>query len=278
MKEKAKQLLKQIGWYHPLQSLYRNTRLQLTNLRYRILYRKYSGSGFTCNFCGASYSQFVPEYPSNDIAPVIYGQKVIAGFGEHVYCPRCLSKNRDRLVKVVLDHYLDSNHKRVLHFSPEKQLFANLSRRSMVTTVDIEPGFYKSIDKSITFADATQLQFADNSFDIIIANHILEHIPDDRKAMREIYRVLQQQGVAILQAPWSQSLPATIEEPTIADPIQQARLFGQRDHVRIYTLDDYVERLTAAGFAVRVISAVELTTYSHHAIQAGEPVVLGYKI
>ena len=230
-----------------------------------------------CNFCGAVYQQFVPEYPGADIEQAINGNKVIAGFGENVYCPNCLSKNRERLVKDVIDHYINCSNKDVLHFSPEKHLYKYLKTRARVTTIDIEPGFYKTIDPSILQGDATRLKFADNSFDILIANHILEHIPDDMTAMKEMFRVLRIGGVAVLQAPWSQTLPATIEDRSIAEPEKQARIFGQKDHVRIYTLKDYVNRLANAGFTIKVVSADELTAFSLHAIQKDEPAVLGYK-
>lgn len=277
MKENFKVALKKIGLYHPLQSSYRNFLSFLTRLKYRVAYRKYEGSGFVCNFCGAVYQQFVPEYPSADIAQAINDNKVIAGFGENVYCPNCLSKNRERLVKEIIDLYIGSSNKDILHFSPEKHLYKHLKTRARITTIDIEPGFYKTIDPSILQGDATRLQFADNSFDILIANHILEHIPDDITAMKEMLRVLRNGGVAVLQAPWSQTLPTTIEDRLIADPEKQARLYGQKDHVRIYTLKDYVSRLTAVGFTVKVIDSTELTAFSLHAIQEGEPVVLGYK-
>ncbi|MET0462393.1 MAG: methyltransferase domain-containing protein [Chitinophagaceae bacterium] len=244
---------------------------------YKTTYRKYKGIGFTCNFCNAQYSKFVPEYPSADIADAIYSNNVIAGYGENVYCPSCMSKNRDRLVKDLLDNYVEFKAKKILHFSPEKALFNYLSPSANVTTIDIFPGFYHSIDRKIIYGDATNLDFPDGTFDIIIANHILEHIPDDRQAMKEIYRTLRTGGVAILQCPWSESLPTTIEDPAIKNPAKQAALYGQADHVRIYAFHDYTDRLKQAGFIVKVISAEELAKFREHAIQTGEPAVLAYK-
>jgi predicted SAM-dependent methyltransferase len=202
---------------------------------------------------------------------------VIAGYGENVFCPNCLSKNRERLLKDVIDHFLDIRNKKILHFSPEKHLYRYLKNHANVLTIDIEPGFYKTIDPSIVYGDATSLQFEDQSFDIVLANHILEHIPEDMKAMKEIFRVLRNDGVAILQVPWSETLPATIEDPYIADPEKQARLYGQKDHVRIYNLTDYVARLCAAGFNTKVIPSESLQKFKIHAIQEKESVVLGYK-
>lgn len=277
MRENIKSLLKKIGVYHPLQSSYRSSLSAFRRIKFQIGYRKYKGTGFVCNYCGAVYSRFVPEYPDKDIREAIEGNAVIAGFGENVFCPNCLSKNRERLVKHVMESYIDFTGKKILHFSPEKNLHKHLSAHAHVTTIDLEPGFYKAIDSTIIQGDATRLQFADNSFDVVVANHILEHIPDDVKAMSEILRVLKKDGVAVLQVPLSTTLQTTIEDVTINDPKKQAALYGQKDHVRIYTLEDYTHRLRTAGFIVRVITPEELAKFRIHAIQENEPVVLGYK-
>jgi len=277
MKEQIKTFLKRLGLYHLLQSNYRATLELLTRSKNKLAYNKYKGSGFTCNYCGAVYQRFVPHYPAADIAESINSNKVIAGYGENVFCPNCMSKSRERLIKVAIDNFLDVENKELLHFSPEKKVYNYLKNKARVTTADISPAFYKNIDPSIRFADATKLDFADNSFDIIIANHILEHIPDDMKAMKEMFRVLKDNGVAILQVPWSQSLTTTIEDPLIDDPVKQAKLYGQKDHVRIYTLDSYTTRLGKAGFKVKVIPYSALMQFSMHALQENEPLVLGYK-
>ena len=95
--------------------------------------------------------------------------------------------------------------------------------------------------------------------------------------MKEILRVLKPGGVAILQVPYSETLPHTIEEPFIADPAQQAACFGQRDHVRIYALNDYTARLKKSGFRVQLLTPEILTPFRIHAIQEQETVILGHK-
>ena len=277
MKEQLKTFLKKLGLYHQLQSNYRRALSSFNRLQNKWAYDKYKGSGFICNFCEATYQKFVPHYPGPDIAEAINSNKVIAGYGENVICPNCMSKSRERLVKVALDNFVNVENKEVLHFSPEKKVYRHIKNKARVTTVDIEPAFYKTVDPSIQFADATKLDFADSRFDIIIANHILEHIPDDIKAMKEMFRVLNENGVAILQVPWSQSLSTTIEDPGINNPAKQCRLYGQKDHVRIYTLDNYTTRLMSAGFRVKVITPTELIPFQKHALQLNEPLVLGYK-
>jgi ubiquinone/menaquinone biosynthesis C-methylase UbiE len=139
------------------------------------------------------------------------------------------------------------------------------------------PGFYKNIDRSIQLADATHLRYKDESFDVLIANHVLEHIPEDTTAMKEFNRVLKKGGVAILQVPYSEKLMSTIEDPLINDPDMQERLYGQRDHVRIYALSDYLLRLQSAGFETKVLSADFLQQFERFAIQAKECFIMGYR-
>lgn len=132
------------------------------------------------------------------------------------------------------------------------------------------PGFYSAVDKDTQYADLTKLPFGDQYFDMVIGNHIMEHVPDDRKAMKEIYRILQPGGSAILQIPFSNTGSSTIEEPGMTDPKQQSALFGQKDHVRIYSLKDYLERLREAGFSVEYLSDESLSTLHQYATQPGE--------
>ena len=146
-----------------------------------------------------------------------------------------------------------------------------------VTTADITPGFYKNIDRSIRQADATKLPFSDETFDVVIANHILEHIPEDIKALKEFNRVLKKDGFAILQVPYSEKLKTTIEDPFIDNPELQERLYGQKDHVRIYALENYLERLRIANFHNNVLTGDLLKQFAVYAIQDKECVILGYK-
>ena len=98
--------------------------------------------------------------------------------------------------------------------------------------------------------DVTDIQCEDNTFDVILTNHVLEHVPDDRKAMRELHRVLKPGGFAILQSPLNKKFEKTYEDPSITDPKERRKAFGQEDHVRVYGRD-YKERLEEAGFFVR---------------------------
>lgn len=247
MKERIKKILIVFGIYHPLQSFYRSAISTIQNTLYRSRYAKYKGRGFTCNACGSSYEKFVDDHPQEQNRYAITKYHVIAGYGENIICPNCMSTARERLVLAILRE-IDLENKKVLHFSPEKPIHAFLKKHALVTTADLLPGFYRPIDGNIRKADATRLDFDDDHFDVVIANHIMEHIPDDKAAIREIYRVLKPGGRAVLQE----------------------KLYGQKDHVRIYALPDYVDRLGCAGFEVMKIAYSQLRHFYKYAIQDNE--------
>jgi SAM-dependent methyltransferase len=212
----------------------------------------------------------VPDYPTAENANALKVNAVVAGYCENILCPACLSTARERLIIGLLNNQFKITGKKILHFSPEKNIYRFIKTSNEVITVDIQPLFYKNIDSNIKNEDATHLTYADNSFDLVIGNHIMEHIPNDIKAMAEIYRVLKPGGRAILQVPYSTILSATIEEPEINDPQKQAALFGQKDHVRIYQLQNYINRLQSCGFTVALIEYKDLAAFYKNAIQENE--------
>jgi SAM-dependent methyltransferase len=269
MKETAKNILKLLHIYHPLQAFYRNAVFNYRRSANRKKFKKYEGSGFTCNICNARYSIFVPDYPAEENRQATEKNNVVAGYGENIFCPNCMSTARERLVILKIAE-LDWKKKKILHLSPEKNVYHFIKAAAEVTTADLLPGFYKTIDGMVQKQDATHFSFVNDYFDIIIANHILEHIPDDKKAMKEIYRVLKPGGKAILQVPYTESMNETLEIPGINDAAKQSRLFGQKDHVRIYSLSNYIFRLAQTGFTVNVIPYGDLKKYYPFAIQERE--------
>ncbi len=101
-------------------------------------------------------------------------------------------------------------------------------------------------------ADICDLPFSEDEFDFIICNHVLEHIPDDTKALQELYRVLKPGGTAILQVPYKADRKTTFEDDSITDRKERTRIFGQYDHVRVYGMD-YFEKLKSVGFKVEAV-------------------------
>lgn len=125
------------------------------------------------------------------------------------------------------------------------------------------------------FADLTRLPVSDGSIDFLVALHVLEHVPDDARAMREIARVLGPAGLALVQVPWRRTMPATIEDPDAPPEVRAAR-FGQADHVRFYGAD-FEDRLTAAGLKPQRIEPPEeltLPEMDRYNINSHEPIWL----
>ncbi len=215
----------------------------------RIANLLYSEKEFECPFCGRQFNSFMP---GGLPIPVLKKKQVVGGgYRLHYRCPFCYSIDRERLVYLYLKNKTDifKIKVRLLHVAPEARLHQILS---------IQPNIsYFSVDILSKLANAksdiTHMPFNENSFDIIICNHVLEHIQDDRKAMHELYRILNPKGWAILQVPISNLLETTYEDPAIKKLEEREKKFGQRDHMRIYG-KDYGDRLRDSGFKVDVIN------------------------
>jgi SAM-dependent methyltransferase len=107
---------------------------------------------------------------------------------------------------------------------------------------------YYPVSSTIRKLDLLDIDYPDRYFDIVICNHILEHIPDDLAAMKEIFRVIESQGTAILLVPIGAKLNETYEDATKVTAKERAQAFGQYNHVRIYAEGDYLDRLRSVGF------------------------------
>ncbi len=169
---------------------------------------------------------------------------------ENVLSPSTLSLERHRLLWLYLKNETGffTEKLKVLHFAPE-QAFYNRFRKLPnldYTTTDLNSPL------ADVKADICNLPFEDNSFDFILCNHVLEHIPDDTKAMKELYRILSPGGTAILQIPQDLQREKTFEDDTITSRKERAKIFGQYDHVRIYGRD-YFEKLRGIGFKVEEV-------------------------
>ena len=169
----------------------------------------------------------------------------------HVLCPFCGSRERARMTWLFLqERGVLHPALRILHIAPEACLRDRLKALSGVvyTAGDKHAPGYEYPPGTLDL-DVTQLPFADGSFDLILCSHVLEHVQDDDAAMKELFRVLAPGGMAILMVPIDLQREVTDEDPTVTDPQERIRRFGQFDHVRTYGRD-YVDRLRSAGFEV----------------------------
>ena len=142
---------------------------------------------------------------------------------------------------------LFSDNLRLLHFAPEYILQKNFASFPNLDYVSAD------LDSPLAMvkADIMNIPYKDDSFDVILCSHVLEHVADDQKAMRELFRVLMPGGWAILQSPVDRQRNETFEDPNVTSPQDRLRFFGQSDHVRVYGRD-YKDRLEKAGFSVKV--------------------------
>lgn len=164
-------------------------------------------------------------------------------------CPRCAAAERHRLSWLFLKDRttLFKQPTRMLHFAPEP-IFQ--SKIQIYMNVDYTPASYDP-EKPDEGVDIQNLAFEDASFDLIYCSHVLEHVPDDRKAMRELVRVLAPDGLAVIMVP-QRNTPETYEDWSIDTPEGREEAFGQWDHLRWYGRD-FTDRLQEAGFAVEIV-------------------------
>jgi SAM-dependent methyltransferase len=175
---------------------------------------------------------------------------------KNALCQECYSLERHRLLWLFMQQKTDifSNNKKMklLHFAPEKVFFDRFAYMKNIKyyPCDIVPENYSQDGETVVLkADITSIPFEDGFFDIIICNHVLEHITDDGLAMRELHRVLKPMGWAILQVPIDYQLEKTYEDFSIVTPEGREKAFGQHDHVRWYGRD-YKSKLEHEGFKV----------------------------
>ena len=212
-------------WFRPLIKLY------------------FKGNRFTDPIDGSSYRKFLP-----------YGYQNLR---QNALCPGTLSLERHRLLWLYLD--LKTNFLtdaiRVLHVAPEQVFYKKFKFFSHwdYTTTDLHSPL------ADVKADICALPFEDNTYDFILCNHVLEHIPNDLKAMEELYRVLKPGGTAILQVPLEEGRKNTFEDDSITDQQERTRIFGQYDHVRVYG-QDYYNRLQEVGFKAIPVDFIKEVT------------------
>lgn len=240
-------------------------------------YRKFiiyshRGSNVRCNICNKGYKQFKPFY-------LRYSDGSLTELKDHGVCWSCNSFPRMRQLYywLVNDFKIESRDGlRILHIAPELQILNKIRKLRNITYTCMDKhceGY--SYPDFVLSGDVCEMEFADSSFDMVICNHVLEHVIDDRKAMREIHRILTEKGIAILMVPMKRnSAKVTIEQrkDEILSDAEREQRFGQRDHVRLYGLD-YFDRLSEVGFQVeRITYNAEIT--DKYGFRNGEELII----
>lgn len=223
------------------------------------------GNKFTDPIDGNSFKMFLPY-----------------GYGtqrNNVLSPSTLSLERHRLLWLYLQNetnFFKSTEKiKVLHFAPEQEFYKRFKKQTNLdyTTTDLLSPL------ADVKADICNLPFQDNTYDIILCNHVLEHIPDDTKAMQELYRVMKPGGMGIFQIPQDLKRAVTFSDDSITDQKERAKIFGQYDHVRVYGRD-YFEKLKSIGFRVEEVdytNTIPCDLVEKYCLSKGEIIPVVYK-
>lgn len=222
----------------------------------------YYGNRYEDPISGRTYRKFLP-----------YGYSGRAK-RKNVLCPGSLSLERHRLLWLYLKKKTDffSAPHKVLHIAPE-QCFYKLFRA--MKNLEYTTGDYNSPIADIHF-DLHNAPFEDNTFGVIFCNHVLEHVDDADRCMRELFRIMKPGGWGIFQVPLDTTRAVSYEDKSITSPEEREKHFWQKDHVRLFGLD-YKDRLAAAGFTVTVddfVNTLSPEQVDRYRLPAGEMIYL----
>jgi SAM-dependent methyltransferase len=220
----------------------------------------FKGNQYFCPICGNSISKFLDLYRPY-----------------HLWCPICQSLQRHRFLWIFYQSKFfefPSTQHRFLHIAPEPALAYQFKKIAnlIYTSADLNDR------RAMIKMDICDIHFPDETFDFLQCSHVLEHVDDDRKALREFWRILKPNGYAILLVPINGQV--THEDLSITSPIEREKAFGQHDHVRFYGLD-FIKRASEARFKVKSINVLDLVTDQevlHYGLEKRDIIFLCQKI
>lgn len=237
-------------------------------------------NGHYCCVCRSKVARFLPYMRSAFLPyrqpPLLTALQAVGSDIRNFTCPRCGAHDRERHLFLYLEATglgVSLSNARILHFAPEPKL-SSLIRRSL--PAEYVMGDLFPSEAEIEAVDIQAINYADESFDFVIANHVLEHVQDEKRALAEIRRVLRAGGHAILQTPYSAALTRKFEDPGIATPQARLQAYGQEDHVRLFGRDIFA-RFADSGLvdrSVRHQEALPLADARLHGVNAAEPFFL----
>lgn len=254
-------------------------KLRVFRLVRALFYRIPWFSNRSCVICGHRLAAFIPHLRAGE--STLMDKLEVVGSNLHAFeCPWCGCHDRERHVFMYMNSlgFLpDLSGRHVLHFAPEKRLLRKMLAASAIRYVRCDL-FPQSED--VMRVDILEMPFEDASFDLLIANHVLEHVSDDAQALREIARVLKPGGFAILQTPYCAKLHATWEDAGIDNAQVRREAYGQEDHVRLYGRSIF-QHFSSFGLASCVKSHSELLSTidaDQFGVNALEPFFLFQKL
>ncbi|MFZ3152363.1 methyltransferase domain-containing protein [Pseudomonas sp.] len=209
---------------------------------------------YPCPVCKQADASFaaIPEFYRENARQhgfVHYGQGEMTAHDSYT-CKRCGASDRERLYVYWMEQEVAAGRlaegAKVMHFAPE-QAMSRLIRASRLFDYATADLAMQGVDYQVDLMD---LPFADGTYDFFICSHVLEHVADDGKAIRELRRITRDGGCGILMAPIIVGIEHTLEDPSVTDEAGRWRLYGQNDHVRLYAHDDYVRKIEGNGFSV----------------------------
>ena len=211
------------------------------------------GRSRTCCVCGKTFFRF-SKYGGGwkAFSPYLHNVKWTGSDFDQFWCPFCRSHDRERHLLLFFEKlglFKRFSGASVLHFAPEKWVASRIEacRPARYVKGDLFPS-----REGVERMDVTAIPYAAASFDWVLCNHVLEHVPDDVQALREIHRVLKPGGIAILQTPFASGLEKTLEDPDeINTDAKRIAFYGQDDHLRLYGRDLF-DRIRAAGFQLEL--------------------------
>ncbi|HMK27090.1 MAG TPA: class I SAM-dependent methyltransferase, partial [Chitinophagaceae bacterium] len=205
-----------------------------------------------CNICGSKVFDFLPlpGYYLKNFKKYGFRHTQKGAFETidtgHFFCPQCYSTDRERLYAWYMkNHVVFAKEESILDFAPSKGFsnWVKLNYDCKYVTADL---FIEDMDVK---TDIEKMDvFADNSFDLVICSHIMEHVKNDQQAMAEIFRILKRSARAIIMTPVLIDFDGIDEDPSCTDIGERWRRFGQDDHIRLYSQKVFTERLGKAGF------------------------------
>ncbi|MGN6237627.1 class I SAM-dependent methyltransferase [Dyella sp.] len=193
-----------------------------------------------CVVCDRRVPAFLPWRGGSTASPPLMRALHMVGSDlDHFACPRCGANDRDRHLRLYFERGGVAERlrgARILHFAPEAPLMAWIA--TMQPALHVLADLYPARPE-VWRINLEEIPFSDGAFDVVIANHVLEHVSNLDHATGEIVRVLAPGGIAVLQTPWCLGLAATLDDPGVQSPEARVQLYGQEDHVRLFGRDVY---------------------------------------